>query len=233
MKKILISIVSILLFFFFTQPVFADDPLCLPLFGGGQTCQQTNQLTISKEVRNPQTGSYVASLGPNDPLYHPGDSVTFRLTVSNTGKQQLSHITVTDTFPQFVSFVSGSGSFDTKTSTLTFSIDSLAPGTDDVFYIEGKTADANVFPSQPFTCVANQATASTGNTTAKGNTSFCITPAPSATNQFANISTTKGGFPVYSPTQTRRTPSTGPELWEVFGLLPTGALGYWLRKRTK
>lgn len=53
------------------------------------------------------------------------------------------------------------------------------------------------------------------------------TPTP----QPANQATTKGGLPVYEPTQTRTTPSTGPEAWALVSLLPMAGAGIWLKKR--
>jgi len=50
-----------------------------------------------------------------------------------------------------------------------------------------------------------------------------------------NQTTTKGGLPVVSPVVTQpgqNTPPTGPEALVLAGLLPTGALGWLLRKKT-
>lgn len=45
--------------------------------------------------------------------------------------------------------------------------------------------------------------------------------------------TTKGGLPVLPPSQQKTTPPTGPEMLGLLTLLPAGALGYYLRKKTK
>lgn len=44
-------------------------------------------------------------------------------------------------------------------------------------------------------------------------------------------STTKGGLPILSPTPTKRTPSTGPEVLGLIALAPAAALGYYLRRK--
>ena len=45
--------------------------------------------------------------------------------------------------------------------------------------------------------------------------------------------TTKGGLKIFPPAKITITPSTGPEALALFGLIPTGALGYFLRKKAQ
>lgn len=44
--------------------------------------------------------------------------------------------------------------------------------------------------------------------------------------------TSKGGLPVVSPTPLKTTPSTGPELLGLLGLVPAAGLGYYLRRKS-
>ncbi len=47
-----------------------------------------------------------------------------------------------------------------------------------------------------------------------------------------NTKTTKAGLPVVSPTPLKTTPSTGPELLGLVGLIPAAGLGYYLRRKS-
>lgn len=112
-------------------------------------------------------------------------------------------------------------------------------------------------------CTVNQAIATVSNQTSQDNAELCMSRNPAAVptqTAFApqkaaeptqgattkgglpvakttpaptNPPTTKGGQLVYQPAPSQQTPGTGPETWALFGLFPTGALGYLLRKRTK
>ncbi len=173
---------------------------------------------------NPQTGSFVDNLGLNDPKYSPGQEVTFQINVTNTGNSSLSNINVTDIFPQFIDFVSGPGNFNQTTRNLSFSIDTLSPNQTKTFTIVGMV-NSNIPQNTNTTCVVNQAVAVTQNgNEAQDNAQFCIAEtAPT---------TTKGGLPILPPSQVRTTPPTGPEELPLLALIPTGFLGWLLRKKS-
>jgi hypothetical protein len=61
------------------------------------------------------------------------------------------------------------------------------------------------------------------------------TPTPAQDNkpQPTNAPTTKGGLPVYKPTQTTQTPETGPEAYALISLVPAAALGFYLRSKIR
>lgn len=84
-------------------------------------------------------------------------------------------------------------------------------------------------PTRTQTAFAPQKTStpSQGATTKGGLPVTKTTPAPT------NPPTTKGGQPVYQPAPSQQTPGTGPETLALFGLFPTGALGYFLRRKTR
>jgi len=226
MKKFLFiflfSIFSLLL----ARSAYADV-VCQPVYGGGQTCVTTGNILVTKTVQNPQTNQFVQNLGTNDPRFSGDQTVTFQISVTNTGGQTISQTAVKDTFPGSVNFQPGgtAGTFDNNTKTLTFTVDLLGPNETRNFAVLGKVVDPKDLPNG-ITCVVNQvtATANTGQMS-QANTQFCIEKTVPAT-------TTKGGLPIVSPSPIPSTPATGPELLPLMALLPGGMFGFLLRKKT-
>ena len=220
----IISLISIsaLLLFLSVGNVFADVS-CQPIYGGGQTCVTTGNISVSKKVQNPQTGQFVSNLTVNDPQFGPGDTITFKIFLTNTGGSTISQTKVVDTLPSFVSFMSGPGNFDPNTKNLTFTVDNLNAGeTRDVATIQAQVIDAKGLPDG-VTCEPNSASATTNTGQISQATSvFCI----------QKTVTTKGGLPVFPPSQVTTTPPTGPELIPLISLLPGGLAGFFLRKKS-
>lgn len=204
--------------------VFADT-VCQPVYGGGQTCVTTGNMFVMKQVQNPQTGQFVDNLTINDHHFAPADIVTFKIFLRNTGGTVIPQTKVFDTLPAFTSFVSGPGIFDQNAKTLTFTVDNLNPGeTRDVATIQVQVIDAKGLPDGT-NCEPNSvaATPSTGQPTQTATSFFCIQK---------SVVTTKGGLPVFPPSKVTTTPSTGPEFLPLISLLPGGAFGWFLRKKT-
>lgn len=223
MKKILLSLVLLLPLLFFTRSAFADV-VCQPVYGGGQTCVTTGNVQVNKKVQNPQTGQFVDNLNATDPRFTAGQIVTFQITLTNTGSTTIQQVAVRDVFPSFLTFQSGPGSFDANARTLTFTTDLLGPGEVRNFTITGTILDAKGLPDG-INCVVNQVTATTNTgQMSQDNTQFCIQKA---------VTTTKGGLPIVSPSPMPTTPPTGPEALAWFALLPGGAMGWLLRKKSQ
>lgn len=194
---------------------------CQPIYGGGESCVSTGDITVDGKVLNPSTNKLVDNLSVNDARYKPGFIVTFQVAITNNRKTVIEKANIQDIFPQFVSFSSGPGSFDTNTKTLTFDVDNLMPSETKTFNILGRIAYADQLSfSQKVICLANQVIA--------------IVPDPAAgqdNNQFC-IEKTKEGFPVFSPALITTTPATGTESLALFALIPTGIAGWFLRKKS-
>ena len=175
---------------------------------------------------NPQTNQFVVNLNINDPRYQPGSTVTFQIAVTNTGSSNISRMQVSDVFPQYLTFSSGTGNFDSNTKTLTFEVDNLAVNEVRNFTILGKVVDSSQIPlaQGSVVCVVNQATATNldnNSQTGQDNAQFCIEKIAAVT-----------GFPTFPSTTTiTTTPSTGPEAFVLIGLLPTGFAGWVLRRK--
>lgn len=210
-------------------PVIANaQTVCQPIYGGGQSCVSTGNLFIDKKVLNPQINVFVDNLGVNDPKFQPSSTVAFRLAITNTGTANIANVTVRDIFPQFVDFTAGAGSFDSNSKTLTFQIDNIAPSETKTFNLSGKTASFDKLPG--VVCVINQSIASSGNISTQDNAQLCIEKVV-PTVQIPGA--TKGGLKVFpAPATKGGTPPTGPEALYLLAFLPTGALGYFLRKKS-
>jgi uncharacterized repeat protein (TIGR01451 family) len=226
MKKLYLSIVFILTIISLAFPLksFADTS-CQPIYGGGQTCTTTTNISINKTVMNPQTGSMVDNLGINDPKYQPGFITTFQISVTNTGNSNISRISVQDIFPQYITFSSGPGSFDNNARTLTFEVDNLASNETRTFTILGRVVDASQISINQGSviCIVNQAIATNidnNSQSSQDNAQFCIEKSTST------------GFPTFPVTTIKTTPSTGAESLTLLGLIPTGIAGLFLRRKS-
>lgn len=229
LKYFYLSLISLLVPLFLVGTVFADV-VCQPIYGGGQTCVTTGNILVNKKVCKPEVkdeckaerGDFVENFGTNTP-FSANQIVTFQILVKNTGGNVIQQTSIRDTFPGFVSFVSGNGIFDNNTKTLTFTTDNLAPNEERPFIIKGRTSDLKDLPDG-VTCVVNQAIATTNaGQMSQDNSQFCI--------QKTQI-TTKGGLPVFPSPKITTTPPTGPELIPLIGLLPAGIGGWFLRRKS-
>lgn len=214
----------------FSPAVFADTN-CQPIYGGGQTCLQNNTILINKMVQNPETKGFVDNLSTNDARFSPGQSVLFQLIVTNTGSATLEKTTVTDTFPQFISFVSGDGIFDSKTNTFSFTVNTLLANESRTFTVSGRVASFSNLP-QGITCVINLASATTNNNqVSRDNSQLCIQTTATVTQTPSQV-TTKGGLFVQSSPTINTAPATGPEMLPLLALIPSGIGGLLLRRKT-
>lgn len=224
MKKVLISVVFVFGLLALTSGRSFADVVCQPIYGGGQNCQNLGTILVNKTVENKDTKSFVDNLGTNDPRFQGNDTVTFQISLTNTGGTTILQTAVKDVFPGFVSFQSGNGNFDNNTKALTFTVDNLLPNETRTFTIQGKVVDSKNLPDG-ITCVVNQVSAtSNSGQMSQDNAQFCMEKP---------VTTTKGGLPIAPPAKVTTTPSTGPEALALFALLPGGAMGWLLRKKSQ
>ena len=226
MKKLILT--AAVLFLSVTGAAYASygSEACQPIYGGGQTCVTTAKFILDKKVLHPKETKgnaqvYVDNLSINDPKYTGGQKVKFQLIVTNTGNSVISELTLSDVLPDFVDFVSGPGTYDSKTRTMTLSILNLNPDESRKYTIEAKTrANENLPQGQGIVCVVNQASLKSGNDESRDNSQFCI-----------QKTTTKGGLPVLSAPGLKQTPATGPEMLSLIGLIPAALGGLLLRRK--
>lgn len=202
---------------------------CVPIYGGGQTCETSNKFVLDKKVLNPESmtkggaEAFVDNLSINDPKYIPSQIIKFELSVTNTGTTTLDTLTLTDVLPSYITFVAGSGTYDKDSNTVKFNITNLNAGETRKYIIEGTVANAETLPGdQGITCLVNQASVTYSNDESRDNSQFCI----------EKTVTTKGGLPVMPAPVITETPSTGPGL-ALLGLIPAGLGGLILRRKSK
>jgi len=205
---------------YFARPAFADIS-CQPIYGGGETCIVSPNISINKEVLNPKTNKMVENLSVNDPKYHPEWIVNFKLTVTNTGKSVIKNIDVKDIFPQYITFSTGPGKFDKETKTLSFKIESLEPNEIRTFVLVGRVVPTDKLP-QGVVCIVNRVVVSSNaEDQASDNTQLCIE------NKVVEVP--EKGFPVFPAPTITETPPTGATAIPLIVLAAVGLLGYGLK----
>ena len=229
MKYLGITTFLILFTFLLPSPAFAaQTPNCTPIFGGGPSCEYNPPISINKQVQNPGTKDYVDSLNPTDPQYTGGQTVLFKLTITNTGDSAVNNLEVTDVLPQYIDYTKGQGTYDAATRSLKFEIEQLKGKEAKVYFIEARVAPSNRLPdAQQARCVINQARVTANNKTSYDNSLVCLAKTTAAPT---NPPTTRNGTRVFPPSTTRTTPGTGPEAWALAAMIPMGAFGVWLRR---
>jgi uncharacterized repeat protein (TIGR01451 family) len=103
------------------------------------------KITLDKKVLKPGTNEYVDGLSAIDPKYKVDQNVTFKIVVQNVGDENLSNITVTDTLPANVVYVSGAGNYDKNSNKLTFNVANLDAGQAQEFFITAKVTNSISF----------------------------------------------------------------------------------------
>jgi uncharacterized repeat protein (TIGR01451 family) len=227
MKKTYLFLLFLISIFCCVFPAksFADTS-CQPIYGGGQTCTASSDVSVDKKILNPSTNIMVDNLGINDPKYRPGFITNFQITITNTTSHTLSNVVVRDIFPQYVKFGAGPGNFDSNTGVLSFNLGSLQANESRTYAVIGRIVDSANLP-QGTICLVNQATATADNSQmSQDNSQFCVENVVSVTT------TSKGGFPVFPSTSITSTPKTGSEALALLALIPTGLAGLFLRKHS-
>lgn len=226
MKKLFVLIALIVITLSAANSAYAaGNSNCEVVYGGGEVCNKEVKFTINKMVQKPtKGGEYVENLTINDTRFQPSQNVNFKIVITNTGDTDITNLNVVDNFPQFLSFVSGVGNSTAGASNVNFVIPTLKKGASVEYVITAKTADFSTLPSnQAVTCVTNNVVATSADgATASDNSQICIektivsTPTPV----------------IFSKPSIKTVPATGPEMGALFGLIPTGLAGFFIRRKT-
>lgn len=236
------------------QPVNAQQlPNCFNIYNGGNSCTNSELFDIEKTVQNPQDGTFVQNLEPNQTRIRPGNTMIFRITVTNTTDKTLENLQVTDQFSDTLIFGSAQrGTYDETAKQLSYTIESLPEGESETFDLQAMIRPANELPNVtgPL-CAINVTTVAQEDESESANVQFCIekTDVVSGTNQQSSFpteatssgtsntvtpdtNTTTGGQTIHKAPTSKTSPNTGPELLALIGLLPAGLGGYFLRRKT-
>lgn len=130
---------------------------CTTQYGGSSGCTPAD-LYINKQVKNPITGLFVENLSTTDATFSPGSEIVYRLTIRNGSGETFDPVTVRDTFPSYLNFSAGPGSYDSSSRTLTFNLEKLIAGQSKTVEIVAKVEPKSAFPAgKSFFCVVNSA----------------------------------------------------------------------------
>ena len=152
--------------------VFAD--MCTTQYGGTTTCQPSD-LTVNKQVKNPTTAVFVENLTTTDPTFTPGSDVTFKLTIKNGSGETFDPVTVKDTLPPYLEFVSGPGTYNKDTKVLEFQLEKMIAGESRTVEILARVLPADQFPSgKSLFCVTNIAEVSALNRRDSDSAQACL-----------------------------------------------------------
>lgn len=209
------------LFGVFASTAFADTSRCQVIYGGGEVCDEKIQFALDKKVLSPSKGGvFVDNLQTNDARFQAGSNIEYKIIVTNTGDKKISNITVTDTLPQHVTYVSG-GSYDNASRKVTYTIKDLDKGAKSELALTVKV-DGNSLPAdQSIICVVNQASGrDDSGATASDSAQACIEKATTPTTQ------------VMTTAPVKKIPETGPEMLSLLLLIPSGVGGYILKKKS-
>lgn len=257
MKLLFAFFISIFASLFFV-PVSdaAQTTACRPVFGGGETCRTSDQIGINKKVLNPASPvapnqkftaeQFIENVDRTGRMYGPNQPVAFRLEVTNLTNKTLEDITVTDYIPvQHVTFMTGDGTYDRQKQIFTSKIESLKANETKVLTVQLMSARVeDLQRNNNSLCTLNRADARVGNEMSEDNAVVCVSGGATNTVQnqqsgqnntpSSNPTQTRGGTPVFpqNSANTRQTPETGPELLGLAALLPLGATGLYLRRKT-
>ena len=169
MKKLIIG--SLIASSLFLPTTILADSSCGSIYGGN--CANPN-FTINKTVKNPVNGEFVDNLSANSPHFLPDQTINFRLHVQNTGNTDLNNVQVQDRLPNYIDFISGPGSFDKNSTTLTFTVDNLKQGEFRDYDVAAKIQPTSAIPTNGISCVTNFAQATMSNQISSDTSVFCI-----------------------------------------------------------
>jgi len=148
---------------------------CHSVYGGGEVCEY-GDLSIDKQVLNPQKNAYWDNIDSSDYVFSANQEILFKVTVKNTSDVKIDKILIRDYMTDYLSFVSADrANWISDQKKAEWDIDDLQPGESETVYIKFKVLDKDYIPSG-ITCLTNKADVEKDNGNRKSDTSsFCIT----------------------------------------------------------
>ncbi len=136
------------------SPAYAD--VCTTQYGGETTCRPSD-LTINKQIRNATSNVFVENLSASDPTFAPGSDVLYKLIIKNSSGETFNPVYVKDVLPGYLTFVSGPGTYDKNSNTLTFELKEVYAGETRTVEVMARVIDTSSFNGKSFVCVTNYA----------------------------------------------------------------------------
>lgn len=205
--------------------VHAAGSKCEVIYGGGyyggEICDEQISFSLDKQIQKPtKGGEFVNNLGANDEKFAPGQTVIFRIIIENTGSKTIENISVVDTLPNHLAWVSGGRNNGNQ---VTYTLEKLDPGKSHTGTITTKVVDSNILPTDtPVICVTNTVKATQNSRSATDSTQLCIE---------RGLKQKDGGPVVQQTPPLKQTPQTGPGALSLFALIPAGAFGLFLNRK--
>ncbi len=154
-KNIILTLLSIVAFVAFVTPkAYAD--VCTTQYGGETTCVPSD-LTINKQVRSANGNTFVENVSASDPTFAPGSEVLYKLIIKNSSGETFNPVYVKDVLPSYLTFVSGPGTYDSATRTLTFELKEVYAGETRTIEVMARVASTDYFNGKSFVCFTNYA----------------------------------------------------------------------------
>lgn len=166
MFKVILFIISLLIFPAITvRPSYAAVR-CEAQYGGGEVCVKTGQLQIDKEVWDSDQKKFVDNLGISSHKFVPGEEIIFKLKMKNVGDTTFDKVEVTDTLPAHLERLSGDTSFEIK---------DLTAGETEEKEIKAKVVKVDSFPEgKSIICEVNVAEVKSGDEKDKDTSQVCL-----------------------------------------------------------
>lgn len=115
-------------------------------YGCTGDCTTPNDLTVNKQVYNPITKVYVENLGPTDTTFAAGETVEFKLKVTN-GSGETMDVTLEDTLPPHMIWLGGDGNYDANTNKVTVKLGQMTAGSTIEVKVLAKVKDIKDLPA--------------------------------------------------------------------------------------
>jgi len=172
MNKILFTGIATLLLTLTSTNVMAKE--CHSVYGGGEVCEY-GDLSIDKQVLNPDKGEYWDNIDSSDYVFGPDQEITFKIRVKNISDVRLDNVLVRDYMTNYLKFVrANNANWLSDQGKAEWGIGDLEPGESQTVYITFKTFTKDNLPSE-ITCETNTADVEKDNGNRKSDSSsFCI-----------------------------------------------------------
>lgn len=145
MNKYIFAFLAVAAFFAITTT--ADAQYGCPPYGA--ECPPSSKIVVDKQIRDPRSkgDTYVDNLTLADYKFAPGEDVIFKITIKNTGNQDIDNVEGVDTIPQLTDTLLLSGSTRTDIRELTRRFGTLKAGETRTWFIRVRVKNADSIPS--------------------------------------------------------------------------------------
>lgn len=135
--------------------------------------QVIKAISVDKKVRSLNDLNYFDNISSNQKVFFKGDTVEFKISVENTGKETLNNINVKDTLPIGLSLIFFPGTFNNTDNSVSWTVDSLDPAQTKSYLIRAKISEIKTNLGQTYK-VTNNSSVKVDNINDSDNASFFV-----------------------------------------------------------